>query len=288
MATALDYNQLQNSSTLRVSSINQGQLENGAEKIFPNYDLTTRIHENISYARILQRALFKKGVADDKLLDRSFVLDMPKDMVGGDFYLFEKIQNKRVIFLGDCTGHGVSGAIMTALCVSIARELLQKYKTLSPSLVLVNLQERIAKIFEHEGDTIMDGCDATMVIIDEQKKKIRSASTNQSIHVLNEKTCQLVRGTRIPIHRSVKLELEDVTTEYEPDSMLYLSSDGIKDQMGGERGKKFSAKRFTELLSSCHHEKEDVQYHIIKNTLDDWMQNEDQTDDILVIGSRLK
>ena len=145
-------------------------------------DKKARLEENISYAKKLQQALFRQDAQDQHFFEDHFIFDQPKDEVGGDFYIFDSIQNKKVVFVGDCTGHGASGAILTALCTSTVKAYLQKYKTLSPSMIIEKSQEKVQELLEAgKVDMIRDNMEATLMFIDESKNEIKLATTSTSI-----------------------------------------------------------------------------------------------------------
>lgn len=246
-----------------------------------------RIQENISYAEKLQNALFRKGDQVSELFDDGFILDLPKDTVGGDFYLVEKIQNKRVVLLGDCTGHGASGAMMTAVCISVVRELLETYKTLSPAMIIKKAQEKVRAMINDEKTGINDGFEATLIFIDDSKKEIRYASTNQELYFLSNAQQKVFKGLRGHSMRT-STELSDKSIKYDSGSMIYLSSDGLKDQFGGPKDKKYTSKQLFELLTDLYEVDCKKQADMIHGNLELWKaSNGVQTDDIMLIGLRL-
>ncbi|MGB3465363.1 MAG: SpoIIE family protein phosphatase [Cyclobacteriaceae bacterium] len=246
-----------------------------------------RVQDNIQYALRLQNALFRDLNEKNKHFKDLFVLDKPKDTVGGDFYIFDNIQNKQVVFLGDCTGHGVSGAIMTAIVTSSIKELLQKYKTLSPAMILKKARERLRNTLESGSETVKDSFEGTLVFIDAQNKSIRYASYNQDIFIYSPKENLHIKGSREAVLKRKKLELEDQQVSYSEGSMIYLSSDGIKDQFGGEDDKKFMSKRIMQTLEKVHTLSCQEQNDYISNEIAEWRGLREQTDDILMIGVRL-
>ncbi len=247
-----------------------------------------RIQENISYARTLQDALFRRSDHFKTLFRESFILDLPKDEVGGDFYLFDEYQNQTVILVGDCTGHGVSGAIMTAMCISVLTELLARYKTLSPAMVLNKANEKLAHMMRNGKSTVKDGMEATLVFVDPIKQTLRYASSRQEIYLCHDQQELTLKGLRKKNGLLQEYELLDDQLHYHRDSMLYLGTDGLKDQIGGKDTKRLTSKRLMQQLSGCFGKPASEQKQQLKHALSDWQQkNNEQTDDILLIGLRL-
>ena len=246
-----------------------------------------RIRENITYAKTLQDTLFRKSDKGQTLFQDHFILDLPKDEVGGDFYLFDEIQNQKIVLVGDCTGHGVSGAIMTAMCLSVITELLARYKTLSPAMILNKANERFSMMMKNGSSTVKDGMEATLVFIDESKKILRFASAKQLIYLMHPEKEIAAKGLRRKNEVEENYELVDETIEFAEGSMLYLASDGYRDQLSAQSGKRLGSKKIMELLAGIFQESCQDQKDAMESALTEWGSGEEQTDDVLLIGLRL-
>jgi len=246
-----------------------------------------RIEENISYAKKLQQALFRKDSLEQDIFKDRFVLDMPKDEVGGDFYIIDQIQNKKVVFVGDCTGHGASGAILTALCTSTVKSYLTKYKTLSPALIIEKSRKKVEELLQAgELESVQDNMEATLLFIDEQKYEIKYASTTQEIFYIGEEDNIKIKPEKVKVDG--KYEVQDKKLNYKPGSMIYAASDGFKDQFGHETGKKFSSRQLQLILGEVFHKDCATQEEELKTTFNHWKgTSEFQTDDVLLLGIRL-
>lgn len=244
-----------------------------------------RIQDNIAYAQLLQNALFRNQDQLSTLFEDHFVIDRPKDTVGGDFYLATEIQGKKVVLLGDCTGHGVSGAIMTALSIATIQEHLDLYKTLDPEMILTKSIEKLSEMLSGD-ELIRDSFEATLLFIDENKKTVRYASTNQCLYLFGQQVEKIMKKKR-----GVRSSPGDVglkgTLSYLPGSVMYMCSDGLQDQFGGPDSKKFGTQRIRDILSAVHTQPCNAQKEAILSNLQDWQAAEDQTDDVLLLGLRL-
>lgn len=246
-----------------------------------------RIKENISYARLLQGALFRNQNELSTLFDDFFIIDEPKDEVGGDFYLAKNIQGKKVILLGDCTGHGVSGAILTALSISTIQETLDTYKTLDPEIVLLKSLKKLQALLSGGESEMRDSFEATLLFIDENKKVIRYASTSQSIYLLGNETENLIRKKRGHHTDSEAVAIKG-SLNYEPGTMIYLSSDGFQDQFGGPKSRKFGSTEMLKMFAGQFQVNGEQQKEVYMKTLRNWQGSEYQTDDVLLMGLRLR
>ncbi|HCX21175.1 MAG: hypothetical protein CMB80_32865 [Flammeovirgaceae bacterium] len=245
-----------------------------------------RIEENISYAKKLQQALFRKDSLEQEIFTDRFVLDQPKDEVGGDFYIIDQIQNKKIVFVGDCTGHGASGAILTALCTSTVKSYLTKYKTLSPALIIEKSRQKVEELLQGgELESVPDNMEATLLFIDESRQEIKYASTTQEIYYIGEEDNLKIKPEKVKVDG--RYEVQDKTLKYKPGSMIYAASDGFKDQFGEASGKKFSSKQLHETLSLLFEAPCSEQEQKLTNTFIKWRGSESQTDDVLILGIRL-
>ena len=184
-----------------------------------------RIQENISYAQLLQDALFRDQNTLPKYFKDSFVIDRPKDSVGGDFYLVDEVQGKKIVLVGDCTGHGVSGAIMTAMSISIIREQLAIFKTLSAGLILTKSLHKLGVMLSESGSNLMDTFEATLLIVDDNKRTIRYASTNQSLYLVSNDMTKVIKGNKTGFGKELNPETLEGKLPYEPDAMIYRDFD---------------------------------------------------------------
>ncbi|GEM_PF-4447905 len=250
------------------------------------HDRIERLDQNILYAQKLQDALFRNKTVEDHFKD-GFIIDQPKDAVGGDFYLVDSIAGQKMILVGDCTGHGPSGAMLSALCVSILKELLNKYKTLSPALIITKALDRLASMLDNGDDYLSDGMEATLLFINESKKQIKFASTGQYVFTYGSDVSKTIKTRHVGYEKS-SVNIEDQCITYTDDTMIYVSTDGMKDQFGSETGRRFSNKRLESCFSDFWELSGRDQSDKIKERFQDWQGTlEEQTDDILLLGIRL-
>jgi len=251
-------------------------------------DQNKRINDNIAYAHLLQDAIFRNTKLTDTIFEELFIFDQPKDTVGGDFYIFDKIQNKKVIFVGDCTGHGVSGAIMTAIASSIIKSMLLKYKTLSPTLILTESLDKLRSMLGGGENPIKDSFEGTILFIDEINKTIRYASIGMDLYLYSDESIERIKGQKEKVlFENEMISKSERIISYKANDMVYLTTDGFKDQFGGELDKKFSTRRIQELLEKIYHLNSDDQFEKVKAEIDNWKNGTPQTDDILMVGIKL-
>jgi len=254
-----------------------------------------RITESINYAKRIQHAILLRDDEIRKILPDSFIYFQPLNIVSGDFYWISKHDNKVVVAAVDCTGHGVPGAFMSLICNSILYETIMDKKILNPSEILSRLNKGIINLLRQDSDenASMDGMELSLCVIDHQNSSIEFAGAmNPGFIVRNGKVemleadVQTIGGMNYFLDRSKDAEFTTSTVKFEKGMSLYLLSDGFTDQFGGPDNKKFNNKRFKQLLLDIQALPMEEQKEAIHKTLVDWMGNQEQIDDILIMGIR--
>ncbi len=284
-------------------------------------DQNFRITQSISYAREIQRALFPPLENINHFIKDSFIFFKPVDMVSGDFYWFrdsgsfsEKKSSlvlqhheggfeefskngsalqiegdKFLVSAVDCTGHGVPGAFMSMIGYNLLDSITQTGTT-HPDRILSKLHQGVRKILKQDEGTNQDGMDISLCVINPATKTLDfSGANNPLVYVQNGKV-SIIKGDRYSIggiqkeaHRSFashRISFADPTA-------FYILTDGFTDQFGGEKGRKFLLRNFKGLIQHIHTKPMDEQKRIIEKEFALWKGDEDQIDDVLVIGFKL-
>jgi serine phosphatase RsbU (regulator of sigma subunit) len=249
-----------------------------------NYEITS----SMNYAHEIQKALLPREESIKRCLPLSFTLYKPKDIVGGDFFWFHKIEDGHLILIcADCTGHGIPGALMTILGNSALHQVIIEKKIYEPSKILTELDKIVTTTLKQKNSkyqTIQDGMDISIVNVNKNTKEILfGAAKHKSVLFLNGKLVEL-KGDRCSIGGQGDKTFSQQKYNFGEDDALYLFSDGYIDQFGGLNDKKFSTSRLLELLSQIHQNSIPEQQKTLENTISDWMGTREQTDDITLIG----
>ena len=266
--------------------------------------LYSDVSQSISYAQKIQDSL----IPDTKLLsqnvDDGFVIFKPKDVVSGDFYWHTKIENKLVIAVSDCTGHGVPGAFMSMLGISFLREIVQKEYITQPALILKKLRKEIIISLKQTGKIgeQKDGMDMSLISIDTDTLELEYAGANNPIYIIkkkktetNDKIIQFeesnlyeFKADKMPIAIFIRMDkFTNHKIQLEKGDIIYMFSDGFADQFGGEKGKKFKYKSFKNLLLNASAHDMDTQKSLITKGLQDWQGKYSQIDDITLLGLKI-
>ncbi len=255
------------------------------------------ITSSITYASRIQNALVpgKEFLKDS--LPGHFILWMPRDIVSGDFYWAKKIDPYVFIVAADCTGHGVPGAFMSMLGIAFLNEIVQYEKLaksreemdgVSASLALEEMRKYVKTTLRQKGerDEQKDGMDLAFCALNTKSNTLYYAGANSPLVLIRNNELIEYKPTRNPIGIHIKEKsFENHKIKLRKGDMIYLFSDGYRDQFGGKNGAKFGKKAFTQLLIKIHKKPLSEQKQILETTIKDWMSDKyNQLDDVLVVG----
>jgi len=191
----------------------------------------------------------------------------------------------------DCTGHGVPGAFMSVLGVSLLSEIVGKRDVNPPNMILNELRKRIKKSLHQTGERgeQQDGMDIAFCMIDLETKQVQFSGAYNPLYLFRNNELIEYKADRMPIgvHPKDNIEFTNHEIQLQNDDTIYLFSDGYVSQFGGEKDEKFKTKRFSELISLIANKPMNEQHDILNHTIDSWRGNRHQTDDICVIGIKL-
>lgn len=250
------------------------------------------IMADIRYASRIQQAILPKLEFISNSINEYFILHQPKNHVSGDFYWVAQFENKKIIAVGDCTGHGISGGLMHMLGAVYLNEIVSRNNFNHANEILDQLRDHIINSLKQTGEAgeAQDGLDIALCLIDCETKQLQYAGANNPLYIIRNGELIEIRGDRMPVGIYVEIT-KPFTNHYfdlKENDQLYLFSDGYADQFGGPKGKKFRYKQFKELLVEHSHEPMIIQKEILNNVHDKWRGNLEQIDDILVFGLKIK
>jgi serine phosphatase RsbU (regulator of sigma subunit) len=267
------------------------------------------ITDSIKYARRIQKAVLPSTAYIAKILANYFTIYKPKDILSGDLYWVREIEGYQVVILADSTGHGVPGALMSMLGVTLLNEQFRTFGIRQPGVILGHLRNKVKEILAQDGsiDEQKDGLDMAIAIIDKEHTELQFAGANLPLYLIRKKS-NLAGNDKLPYAsvESEDYELYTLKGDKQPVGLhweetpftnhviriqdldtLYLFSDGIVDQYGGKKRKKFKTRNFKKLLLSVQPESMRKQGKLIEEAFDTWRGNLEQIDDVSVLGVRL-
>jgi len=248
-----------------------------------------KIVSSIKSAEFIQGALLPNDAYLKTLFPDYFVFYKPKDIVSGDFYWVNSLNDTIIFVATDCTGHGVTGALMSMLGIAFLNEIVTKNPNAQPSNFLDELREKIKSALNQPDTktTINYGMDISLCSLNTKNRTLQFAGANNSLYLIRNKQFIEYKADKMPIGLYPKEK--PFTTQIinvEQNDVFYICSDGFEDQFGINK-KRFSRKNFKELLFDIHENTMKLQQECIENKFIEWKENVEQTDDILIIGIRI-
>jgi serine phosphatase RsbU (regulator of sigma subunit) len=253
------------------------------------------ITDSINYAERIQRSfLATKELLDSNLRDH-FVFFQPKDVVSGDFYWAAKLDDGKFLYAtADSTGHGVPGAIMSILNISSLEKSVEKFR--EPSEILNETRKIIIQRLKQDGSAEggKDGMDCSLVVLNNERTKFTYAAANNPVWIVRknkEGLAELVEANpdKMPVgkHERDGIPFKQNEIELLKGDIIYTLTDGMPDQFGGPKGKKYKYATLKNFLCSIHHLSMIEQKEKLKNEFENWKGNLEQVDDVCIIGVRV-
>lgn len=253
------------------------------------------ITDSINYARLIQHAIFvDKGILKNFVRDY-FIIFRPKDIVSGDFYWFANVDQKLVVAIVDCTGHGVPGAFMSMIGYGILNEIVNLQRISKPSVILKEMNESLNKALKKSKEQqSYDGMDLAICTIDKENGILEFAGANRHLYYYKDRHIEQVKGSKFGIggaHNHSHKEFHNHKIRFDRDDRVYLFTDGFADQFGGEDlpegragGKRMMTKNLVKLLGQTSTCSISEQCQQLGDYLTKWQGGAEQTDDILLLG----
>lgn len=253
-----------------------------------------KINSSIKSAHVIQQAILPYKQKMEELLGNYFVIYMPKDIVSGDFWWLNKVNDTLFLAAVDCTGHGVAGAFMTMIGNTLLDKIIRLRDIHNPAEILEILHEEVQIVLRQEDNNNHNGMDMSIICIEkphEAVSRVTFAGAKQTLYyTLPEKAGEIfeLKGTRKAIGglQRASIRFENHEVELPKGSWIYTGSDGFADQ-NDEKRKKFSEKRIKDIIAQHQHETAETQKAVLEQELHEHMQNTEQRDDILWIGFQL-
>jgi PAS domain S-box-containing protein len=255
-----------------------------------NKDIT----DSIKYANMIQTAMLAPVYEINKALGEYFILFKPKDIVSGDFYYVHYTEPDEVVIAAiDCTGHGVPGAFVSMVGNDVLNQLVVEKKINKPADILSGMHDGVRfALRQNEGDSqSFDGMDMALCVFNKKERVLHFSGALRNLYLFKkdgayvEVKCdkQSIGG----VNSGIRKTFTNHTIQLDEGDTFYMFTDGYTDQFGGEMGKKFTTKRFTDFLSTLQIFPLKEQKKQLNELFEAWKGFNDQIDDVLVIGVRV-
>jgi serine phosphatase RsbU (regulator of sigma subunit) len=244
------------------------------------------ITSSIQYAKRIHEAIMPSLKQIQVNFPKSFVLCKPKDIIAGDFVWFEQLNDRTIIAVADCTGHGVPGALVSIVCSNALNRSIREFNLSQPAAILNKTRELVVETFAKSEINISDGMDIALCTI--ENETLEYAGANNSLYYIAEQEFIEICSDKQPIGKcDFPKPYTNHKIELKKGDIFYLFTDGFADQFGGPKGKKFKYQSFRKLFIDNHSKPLDEQNNIFNNSLAQWKGDHEQADDICIIGIQL-
>ena len=256
-----------------------------------NRDIT----DSINYAQRIQASILPPIKKLNDAFGGSFVFYQPRDIVSGDFYWYERIDEDRfIVVCADSTGHGVPGAFMSMIGTTLIKDICLRDGIHKPSQVLTTLDNEVRESLNQNVETggSNDGMDIIVADIDTKRNILTVSSAMRPVIVYSGGEQIYIKGSRSSIggqldEDRVEKDFIDQVFHLNQGDIIYMFSDGYPDQFGGPLGRKFKMVRLKNLLRDIHEKPMEEQYNYIKSNFFLWKEDLEQVDDVLFMGIKL-
>ncbi len=264
-------------------------------------DALNSLEDSLEYSKLIQSSMLPTTDILKDYFDDSFVLFKPKDIVSGDFYWFHKDGDALIFAVGDCTGHGVPGAMVSMVCNEALNKVVKEQEVTDPSKILDKVRELVIETFKNKDKDLNDGMDIAICRIEGLNLEFAGAQNpvwlfrnsdleeqpgqNEKVSDFNMK---IVKGDKQPIGKFLNPKpFSSNSIKLIKGDLIYLFSDGFVDQFGGEKGKKFKASNLKNLLATNASTNCESQLLEIENAFNTWMGELEQVDDVCMVGVKV-
>ena len=278
----------------RLEEVLQQKLDERTHEVVAQKELIEQknkdITDSINYAKRIQEAILPTVSKLHSIFSDSFVYYQPRDIVSGDFYVFYQTEDheKFILICADATGHGVPGAFMSLICSTILKDILRKKHVTSPSQVLYELDKELQiSLQTEENIETNDGLDVAVCEFNLKTNEMVFSSAMRPIILYKKNKLEYIRGSKFSIGASqyfAAKEFKEHKFILNNNDCVYLFTDGLSDQFGGESGKKLKVSGLQKWIIEMNSLPMNKQHSKIVKLFNSWKKDSLQIDDVLIIG----
>ncbi len=248
------------------------------------------INLNINYANKILNAL--SSIEKQHPFKEFFHLDLPKNIVSGDFFWSKKINETFIFALADATGHGVPGALMRIFANNNINKLVRKNinKKIIPHEILNQLRDNIKHNFSSESQQLNEGLDIALCSYNLNTKELHFAGAYSSVIIISDNKINILKGDRMPVGKYIEgFEYSFTSKKFQlkKNDLIYLFSDGYIDQFNSQNSQKYYISNFKKFLLTIHKRPLNIQRNNLYDEFISWKGNFYQLDDVTVVGIKI-
>lgn len=271
-----------------ISDSDDGVLEDRVKQL---EERSKDLEASIAYASRLQQAILPNEILFKTAFEDAFVMYNPKDMVSGDFYWIFENETNIYFAVGDCTGHGIPGAMLNIAGNTILQQFVKTTSSFDVTDIVQKLDAGISALFNENltAGLTRDGMDLAFCALHKQTRVLSYCGAGRPLELVSEGMLTKFKSNNSSIGYSefAQKNYTSIEIPLKEGDQVYLFSDGYTDQFGGENIKKFNRKRFRKLLASIAEMPMKQQRKELEFAFDNWKGQQEQIDDVCVLGVRI-
>ncbi len=249
------------------------------------------ITQSIFYASRIQKAIQPSDESLKNLFNDYFILYKPRNIVSGDFYFAQKINDYILFTAADCTGHGVPGAFMSMMGISMLNQIVREKNVNTAAQVLNIMRSNIKQALHQSGkkNEQKDGIDMALCALNTKTNMLQYAGAYNPLIIIRNGEIIEYKADKMPIGIYIK-EKESFTNheiKVQKGDIIYIFSDGYVDQLNPKTKEKFMRKRFKKMLLEISNKPLSEQQQILDSKFEEWKSNSKQVDDVIVFGVKI-
>jgi len=247
------------------------------------------LYECVKYAKYVHDSFLTPEDEIKEIFPESFLIYNAQKIISGDFYRVGKKRGKSFIVLGDSTGHGISASYMSIMVLNILSRIAEQYCCNLSRMLTVMHEEILSATKQNKKSRIIESADTMLCTFDYENMKLNYASAKiRAVIVRSGKIIELKKDScSIGEFSSLEFSIQNHQQDLQKGDCLYLFSDGMTDQFGGIQDKKFGYKRLLEALQKNSALPFAIQKRNIERELNEWRGNNEQTDDMTLLGVKI-
>lgn len=246
-----------------------------------------QIEDSIKYSSYLQSSVLSYKSKFNNLFPESFIVNLPKDIVSGDFFWFAERSDLAFWALVDCTGHGVPGAMVSMIGNNCLNRAVFDFGLVKPAEILVKVSELIEDSFDSSDHDVPDGMDLALIVYEKKRGRLCYAGANMDIYIKGKANIQVYKSSLLSIGKSIgEKRFEEVECFVEKGNVVYIFTDGYYDQFGGPDNRKFYKANLITLLNNLGDDFSSHKEMLLTNFMN-WKGSYKQIDDVTFFGVRL-
>jgi serine phosphatase RsbU (regulator of sigma subunit) len=259
--------------------------------------------DSVNYAKRIQEAILPSSREILECFPDSFILFKPRNIVSGDFYWLSQKDGKKIIACVDCTGHGVPGAFMSMIGNTLLNQIVNEKGITEPAEILNQLNKEVTYALRQSesGSSSRDGMDIAICSFEYSVPSendsnmanttiLNYAGANRPLYYIRNNELEEIKADKFPIGGLDAENVKKFTTKtflLHPNDYICVTTDGYADQFGQADDKKLKTKKFKEILLSIYQTPFEEQRRYLDSFIENWKGNQEQTDDMLVIGIKV-